>query len=721
MNEYQRDYLDPKLQEPDEDAIDLGHYLRVLLGARWGIFSLVLAATVFTWLVGTNMTKIYSATATLLIEDKEVNIVSIEELYGVDPSQKAFFTTQLQILNSRQLAERVVTKLQLTEHPEFDPLKNVGFFALHKWLPFLSKPLPLSEAGQFRRTVGMFQQMRKVSAVAGTQIVNISYEASDPELSYQVANTLGREYINSDLEARLALTQTAAEWLTSRLDGMRTDLERSESDLQGYRERENLIDVGGVQTLTASDVGNLASSLLQVKSLVAGLSNQINTLGDLSEYDEDWERFPGVLADGLAGQLKSKESEGAREVSELSRRYGPMHPKLIAAISNKEEAKAAYHRQVVKVVSGFEVAYRKALADERALKAQLDQSKDEIQGINRKNYQLSQLEREVEANQQLYDLFFTRFKQTNGSQFGSSVARFIDKALKPGGPIRPVVRNMVLIAAFLSFALGFALAVLRDYLDNTIRNPRGVEEKLNQVLIGTLPLMKVEPDDGEVSELFFSSKHASFAEAVRTIRTSVVLSSIDKPLKTILVTSSVAGEGKTTISMNIAFAMGQMEKVLLIDADMRRPSVAENIGLPARSPGLSDVIAGSVKFEECLHRHQGIDVLAAGAAVPNPLELLSSNKFRSLMKALEARYDRVIVDSAPSVPVSDSLVLANLVDGVVFVVRSDATKVPTIADGLRRLSRVKAPQRRRRVTTRRLSMQLLQWLKKSQQLWKYRW
>ena len=142
MNEYQRDYLDPKIQEPDEDAIDLGHYLRVLLGARWGIFSLVLAATVFTWLVGTNMTKIYSATATLLIEDKEVNIVSIEELYGVDPSQKAFFTTQLQILNSRQLAERVVTKLQLTEHPEFDPLKNVGFFAPHKWLPFLSKPLP---------------------------------------------------------------------------------------------------------------------------------------------------------------------------------------------------------------------------------------------------------------------------------------------------------------------------------------------------------------------------------------------------------------------------------------------------------------------------------------------------------------------------------------------------------------------------------------------------
>ncbi|MBT4617852.1 MAG: chain-length determining protein, partial [Gammaproteobacteria bacterium] len=171
MNEYQREYLEPKTQEPDEDAIDLGHYLRVLLGARWGIFSLVLAATVLTWLVGTNMTKIYSASATLLIEDREVNIVSIEELYGIDPSQKAFFTTQLQILNSRELAERVVKKLQLAEHPEFDPLKNAGFFAPYKWLPFLSKPLPLSEARQFRHTVGMFQEILEVSAVVGTQIV----------------------------------------------------------------------------------------------------------------------------------------------------------------------------------------------------------------------------------------------------------------------------------------------------------------------------------------------------------------------------------------------------------------------------------------------------------------------------------------------------------------------------------------------------------------------
>jgi capsular exopolysaccharide synthesis family protein len=637
------------------------------------------------------MTKIYSASATLLIEDQEVNIVSIEELYGIDPSQKAFFTTQIQILNSRELAERVVKKLQLSGHPEFDPSKNAGVFAPYKWLPFLSQPLPLSEEAQFRYTVGLFQSMLAVSAVNTTQIVKISYEASDPELSYQVANTVGSEYINGDLEARLALTQTAAQWLTTRLDGMRTDLERSETDLQAYRERENLIDVGGVQTLTASDVGKLTGSLLEARSVVAGLSNQIETLGDLSQYDEDWESYPGVLSDSLARQLKAKEADSARAVSELSRRFGPKHPKLMAAISNEEEAKAAYHRQVVKVVSGFDVAYRKALADERILQVQLDRSKNEIQSINRKNYQLSQLERDVEANQQLYDLFFTRFKETNGSQFGSSVARFIDRALQPEGPVRPNVRNMILIATFLSFAIGFALALLRDYLDNTIRTPGAVEGKLNQVVIGVLPRVDISENPNLIiSEAVLDDTQRIFAEAIRTARTGVALSGIDTPLKRLVVTSSVPGEGKTTMAMNLAFAFGQMGKVILLDADMRRPSVAGNCQLGNKSPGLSNIIAGTEDLGKCIYKYKGIDIIPAGIIPPNPLELLSSKRFEELLETLADKYDRVVIDSAPTQAVSDSLVLSGYVDGVLYVVKSDATSASIAQDGLQRLLRVNA-------------------------------
>lgn len=693
MNEYQRELQGYPQPVQEETEIDLRVYWDIIWAAKWGILSLVIAAAIITWIVAKSLTPIYEATAKLLIEGKEVNVVSIEEIYGIDPTQKTYFATQIQILTSRQLAERVIDELQLQNYPEFDLAvhqDNPSIFSIRRWLPVFDElPVP-SEDVKRRWAVGKFQNLLGVLPVPNTQLVSISFRSADRELSQKVANTVGEEYINSDLEARLALTRDAASWLTNRLETMRVDLEDAERELQAFRERENLIDVGGVQTLTANQIEQLNRRLLEAKNEVASLRNQYEAVGNVAEYKERWERLPGVLNDPLASQLKANETDANQTLSKLSRRYGPKHPQWIAARTNADQASIAYRDQVRVVVSGFEERYLQAAAEQRQIENRLAQSKNEIQGISRKQYELSQLEREVQTNRQLYDMFFTRFKETNNSQFGAAVARFVDYALVPTKPIEPKVGRLVLIAAMLSLAAGIGLALLRSFLDNTIKSAGEVELKLSQTVIGTLPLVKKEDKGLPVSEGFFAGSRDSFSESVRTVRTSVVLSAIDEPLKRILVTSSVPSEGKTTTSMNLAFAMGQMEKVILIDADLRRPSIGENAKFAKDAPGLSEVIANEDTLQNCIQRYRGIDILVSGKIPPNPLEMLSSKKFSLLLDKLADKYDRVIVDSAPTQAVSDSMVLSHLVDGVVVVVRADDTATPVVAEGLQRLKRVNA-------------------------------
>jgi capsular exopolysaccharide synthesis family protein len=287
-------------------------------------------------------------------------------------------------------------------------------------------------------------------------------------------------------------------------------------------------------------------------------------------------------------------------------------------------------------------------------------------------------------------MFFTRFKETDAAAFEAANARFVDRAVKPINPVKPRKALIVALAGVLSILAGIMLAFLRDMLDNTIKVSAEVESKLRQPVIGVLPLIRTRNKEVDVSSAVLDASQQGFAEAVRTTRTGIVLSGLDKTCKKVVFTSSVPKEGKTTLSMNIAFAFGQMEKVVLVDADMRRPSVAENCGFEHRAPGLSNIIAQTHQLKECTYEYKGIDVIPAGIVPPNPLELLSSNRFQSLLMVLDEEYDRIIIDAAPTQAVSDSLMLSQMADGVVYVVRADSTPTDVASAGISRLLRVNA-------------------------------
>lgn len=689
------DALQLEKSQSDEEAIDLSRYMRVLLRTKWRLMFLVLVSGLIAGLIAFSMTPVYEASTTVLIENQQAKVVSIESVYGLNASGSEYYQTQFEILKSRELAERVVGRLNLVKHPLFDPTKQPQGLNLKQFLPFDTGVPELSEEEIFSIVVNKLIGGLSIEPVRNTQLVKIKFQSVNSELAAVVANTMSQVFIESHLEAKLELTKTAASWLGTRLGGLRETLQQSEKRLQDYREQANLVDIQGVQTLSAGELDQITQRYVEtanLRSRAETLYKQITSLGSSASTEEHMS-IPNIASDAGVSEFKRAQAMAQRKVAELGKRYGKKHPAMIAATSELDTANEQLRAQVLTVAEGIKSAYRGALQTEKTLENQMSQTKQQLQQINRKEFRLRDLEREVETNRQLYDMFLTRSRETTESEgLQAAHARVVDPAVVPNSPVKPNRNLIIVLAMLVSGVFGGAVAIALDALNNTIRTSEDIEEKLKAPMLGFLPLVKSNKSDAAY-EGFLSDHKGNFAESVRTVRTSLVLSNLDDPHKITLVTSSVPGEGKSTVSINLSEALGQMESVLLIDADMRRPTVGRTLGLPRNAPGLSNLVAGTASVKECVRKIEGtsVSVMPAGIIPANPLELLSSKRFSAALQQLSQHFDRIVLDSAPTHSVSDAMVLSTYANAVVYVVKSDSTSAQLAAKGIRRLREVDAP------------------------------
>ncbi|WP_107853128.1 GumC family protein [Oceanimonas marisflavi] len=685
-----------------DDEIDLLALWHSIYRRKWSIISLTLVVAMLAVLVVFNITPTYRASSTLLIENKAPNVMTIEQVYGVEDAGSEYLQTQFELLKSRALAERVVRELVLDTHPEFDPRQQPA--PLLNWRGWLSSVKMLvapsdleskqpSEADIFDAVVGAFRSRVAVEPQGKTQLVQVSVDMADAATAARAANALAQGYIESQLEAKLNMTETATSWMNQQLGGLKGKLEDSERRLQEFMQQENLVNLDGITTVSADELSNTGQRLTDARRARNAAESQYRQVAAMK--GAGYRRLasvPAVMSDPVVAQFKAAEATANAKVQELSRRYGPKHPTMVAAQTELNAARASLRAQVEQVVASIENSYQLALANERGLQSAFEQNKEQIQSINRNEFRLRELQREVDTNRSLYDTFMTRLKETTATQDLDTVnARIVDRAVVPNQPIKPQKSLIVALATLLAFMLGIGLALLVDILNNTFKGTEDVENKLNLPVMGILPLLKNKQTGEHVAKLFHENSNKPFNEAVRTIRTGFVLSGMDHPYTITLVTSSVPGEGKSSVSSNLAAALGQMEKVLLVDADMRRPTVAKNYGFAVGTPGLANLIAGTAKLEECIQQVDGIDVMSAGTVPPNPLELLSSDRFDSIIKVLADRYDRVIIDSPPTQAVSDALVLSQHANAVIYVVKSESTSVPQVETGVGKLLQLNAP------------------------------
>lgn len=654
----------------------------LLIRRHWGqIFVLTLMITLLATLAVFQMTPIYRGTALLLIENARSKVMTLNDLYGGQRETIEVFNSQVEILRSRSVAERVVRKLKLAESPEMLSPSAKG----------------LSETQRIDVLVGQIRGALTIEPVLRSQIVKVGFDSPDRELAARIANALVDAYVDNDLESRSDMTQKASGWLLQRIDTTRVRLEESQKALQRFREQENIVDNKGVVLSgTGRQFDEVSTQLTGARMRLAeaqGVYDQVK--GHRGEPMEKLESIPAVLRDPTVRQMKNSETEAARKVNEYKGRYAPAHPKMIAAESELTSAHEALANAVKAVIDGIYREYDLARANANAAANAKAQAQAEIQTITRKESQLSALQHEVDSNRQLYDTLIGKAKETEAAaNLQSTAGRLIDPAVPPTHPVKPNKVKTILGAFILGLLASVALVFLRDYLDNTVRSEQDVEHRLRMSVLGVVPLLGKKEGGGSPSSVFVDDPDSIFAESIRGIRTSVLLSAIDEPHRVVVVTSTVPGEGKTTIAISLAQALGQLKRVLIIDADMRRPTVGKNIGVGVDSGlGLVDFLAGEAEMKACVRatENPNVFVLPAGKRLSSPLELISSQKFGATIEALKKQFDVLVIDCPPLKPVSDSLVIARYANAVLYVVKADGAPHQMISSAIRSLREINAP------------------------------
>lgn len=556
----------------------------------------------------------------------------------------------------------------------------------------------LTQAQQI--VLGGFMGRLSIDPVRKTKLVKISYESADPDHAAKVANTVAEQYIDSYLDAKMELTTRASTWLNERLSQLKLVLDESEDRLIAFKQANGLVDVGdSVGRLNEQELLLTTAELAQARSELSSKADLYREVQSFRDQPDILESLPAFQADPLVQRVKIDIGQAQRQLDELRNRYGDRHPRVVDANSQLTTLNQAMEGHIARVIGSITKDYQLAQQRVASIEARLVTGKDEIQAIGTKKFELDALEREVATNQGIYDTFFSRITEAKSADgLEAANARVSDYAQAPVFPFKPKKQLIIALAALASLVLSMLMALLYEQLDDTVKGTNDIEGTLGLKMLGILPLIKGGLFNTKrnlpLSPLEIPEKNRTFAESVNTARTAICLDDGAAPRKVIMITSSVPGEGKSTAAVNLAYSLSHLERVLLIDCDMRRPTVAKASGFDRNVKGLSDLITKTASAKDCIIRgvfEGAFDILPSGPLPEQPLELLSSKRFEKILEQLTNHYDRIVIDCAPTQAVSDALVLAKLSDATVYVVKSHDTSIELVKRGVQRLRQVNAP------------------------------
>lgn len=698
------------LAEPGErEGLPISHYWHTIKRYRWSILGLALVAAIIGLINAASATSIYQAHTRLLVKFNQPNISSVQQFEPL-PLHWLFFQTQADIIQSRAVAERVVEKLRLDMPPKANttgpPAGEARASAVSSWrasvrgwldeaktwLPAELKPPsrpPLDEEARHAALVNSVLGALSVEGGKESEVLIVRYVSADPEMAAKLANAFAEGYIEFGLESRISNVQQATSWLGRRIEELRRRTADSEDALRKFQAQEDLVDTGSREQIISAKLGSITAELVRAQARRNEAEARYGQVKQFLTKDSDYESIARVMNNPIVGEAMRVKTDLERRVSELSERYGPKHPKLISANAELVEANKTLKAEVGKAISSARKEYELAAAQEREFTAMIAEQQNQMRNVSGKAFQLKQLEREVEANRHLYETFLARFKEADvAAEYDVPSARIIDRATTPNTPFKPNRKRMVLIAVLLGLAIGILLAFLREHLDNTFKTKDDVEQWLQLPVIGMLPRLRLgRRRRHSVEREVLNDPRSAFSEAVNDIRTAVLFASVDAPPKIVLVTSAVPAEGKTTLASNLALAFSKRGKTLLVDADLRKGRL-KHVANTINSVGLTDLLAGDCTDQEAIIEDpdaEGLFLLMAGTLPPNPLELISSRRFADELERRKAQFDYIVIDGSPLLPVSDSLVLARMVDSIVFVLRADSTTRETSLEALKRI------------------------------------
>lgn len=690
----------------DKTEISLINFFHTLWLRKRLLLSVIFSLTIFAILIIYQLVPRYTATAQLLIGINAAKVVDIEEVMTGNFKGDAAVIGEMEVIKSRELAHKIIDHLHLEQYPEFNPKPQkpglLAQFSLKNLLPeswkeamgmvkIDSRTAEEKEEARLTRLTNIFLSKLKVSQVKRSQVINVGFESEDPKLAAKIANEVADKYIVGQLQAKFDATKKATDWLNDQLVELKQKVESSERAVEQYRKTHELLEVSKEVGLSQQQMSEVNSQLIIARAQRAEAEAKYQQVEAIAKSGRDIDSVAEVLNSSLISSLRQQESEVQRKYSEMLVEFGQRHPRMIQMQAELEDIQAKVRSEVKKVAAGLRNSMDVARAREGSLSSSLRQMETKTSGSNQAEVQLHALEREATANKALFETFLGRFKETASTQgIAQADARVISFAEIPLGASYPK-RNLLLMSSVVGALLfGVFLVFILEILNPGVRSPEQIQDLFNMSTLGIVP--KIVDANALPHEYLLTKPQSSLAEAVNTLRISLSLLNPDAEVKSLLVTSSVPGEGKSTLAVLIArHSACAGQRVVLVDTDLRRPTIEKMFKFKERKLGLTDLLMQhDLSINDVLvdDPETGMKILTGGkSAFINPVDLFASQRMKSIVNDLRERFDLVILDSAPIMAVPDTRILAGLVDKTIFVLNWDSTPKKVVHGALHLLNK----------------------------------
>lgn len=697
--EYPRANAEGWLPQAAANALDWRRWI-LAFRRRFRLFAAV-AVAIFVAAIALTLqaTPLYTATASVVMDTRKERVVDTEQVLSDLPNDSAVVDTEVEILRSGQLAGRVVKALKLEEDPEFNgalrkPTGLSGLIASVKGLfgaaaPAPRRLTPLEQQRQYEGVVGGVQSRLSVQRSGLTYVIRIGFRSEDPAKAAVIANKFAELYLLEQLEAKFEATNQATRWLNQQLEGLRQQVLRDEAAVQQFKIANNLLSASGA-TLTEQEISTYNQSLAQARAQLAEDEARLSAakiqLGRASQGAD----VGDAVTSGLISSLRGQRAEALSRIAELQGRYGERHPEMLKARRQLSEIDTQIQQEIRSIIANLETKVQVSRQRAAAVAGSLGGAKGTLAANNRAMVRLNELERNAEASRTLYESYLNRYKQTSSQGgIGQSDARIVTKAKVPGAPSSPDVNRNLMLGLMLALGAGAAAVVFAETLDAGLATADDVERRLDTAYLGSIPLLASVADDATDSPVDFvvSKPLSSFSEAFRSLNAAITYARLGETVKLVAITSALPGEGKTTTAVCLARSAAlQGRKVVIVDCDLRRQTVNRLLQEEPRV-GLLEVLNGEATLQQAISvdTATGANVLPLAPSKFTPKDVFGTATMDRLLAELRSRYDLVILDTAPVMPVADTRVLAHKADLVVFLARWRKTPQPAIEAAFRLL------------------------------------
>ncbi len=645
-------------------------------------------------------TPMYTATASVMLDPRREQVTDIEEVLSGLPPDSSVIDTEVEVLKSRQLAERVVEALKLDEDPEFngalrEPSGRAAAVAAVKGLFASATPAAVAEspAAIQRRRDGIVDGVLgrlAVSRTGLTYIIRISFQSERPGRAAEIANKYAELYLLEQMEAKFDATNQATQWLNSRLDELRQQVLQNEAAVQQYKIDNNLLSASGTN-LTEQEISSYNVTLAQARAQLAEDEARLRTAQEQLARGSSGDDVGEALTSPVVQQLRQQRAQVSANVADLQGRYGERHPEMLKATRQLSDIDTQIQQEIQRIISNLQARVQVSRQRAAATSGSLGGARGALASNNRAMVRLNELQRNADASRTVYESYLNRYKETSSQQgIGQSDARIVSKAKIPTAQSSPNVSRSLFLGLILALGAGAGAVVLAETLDSGLTTAEDIERRLDTSYLGAIPSLASVADNTSVAPIdhVVEKPLSAFSEAFRNLRASILYSRLGERVQVVAITSALPGEGKTTTSICLGrVAALQGSRVIVVDCDLRRQTV-NRLLREEPAVGLLEALSGEATLQQAISvdAETGAHFLPLAKSAFTPKDIFGSAAMDRLLGELRARYDLVILDTAPVLAVADTRMLGPKADTVVCLVRWRKTPQHAVEAAFRMLT-----------------------------------